>query len=94
MLQSRLGGLASDFHIQFQSDRHFQFSFSCKSVGFMIYNLKRFIGDCFDVYFFLWSSGALHWEREKFLWEQEQLSEWTYVTSKKQKQSVPSRSRG
>jgi hypothetical protein len=94
MLQSCLGGSASGFHVQFQSDRHFRFLVSCKLVGFMIYNLKRFIGDCFDVYFLLWSNGAPHWEREKFLWEQEQLREWTCVTSKKQKQTVPSRSRG
>jgi hypothetical protein len=64
-----------------------------KAVGFMIYNLKRFIGDCFDVYFFLWSNGAPHWEREKFLWEQEQLKEWHYVQSKRQKK-LSSRSRG
>jgi hypothetical protein len=35
-------------------------------VGFMIYHLKCFIGDCFDVYFFLWNNGAPHWECEKF----------------------------
>jgi hypothetical protein len=59
----------------------------------MIYNLKRFIGDCFDVYFFLWNNGAPLWEREKFLWEQEQLKEWHYVQSKRQKK-LSSRSRG
>ena len=69
MLQSCLGGSTASFHVQFQSDRHFRFSVSSKEVGFMVYNLKRFIGDCFYVYFFLWSNGAPHWEREKFLWE-------------------------
>lgn len=49
--------------------------------------MKRFIGSNFDVYFFLWSNGALHWECEKFLWEQEQLREWTYIQSKKQKRA-------
>jgi hypothetical protein len=53
-------------------------------VGFMIYHLMCFIGDCFDVYFFLWNNGAPHWECEKFFWEQEQLKEWNYVQSKKQ----------
>jgi hypothetical protein len=73
------------FHVTFQSDRHFHFLVSSKVVGFMIYNLKRFIGSCFDVYFFLWSNGAPHWEREKFLWEQEQLKEWTHLQSKRNK---------
>jgi len=33
------------------------------------------------------SNGAPHWEREKFLWEQEQMREWTKVQSKRQKKS-------
>lgn len=80
--------------LSFQSDCHFRFSVSCKAVGFMIYELKHFISDCFDVYFFLWSNGASHWEREKFLWEQEQIREWTYVQSKRQKCSCASRANG
>ena len=92
MLQSCLGGSAPGFHIKFQRDRHFHFLVSCKSVGFKVYNLRRFVGACFDVYFHLWSNGAPHWEREKFLWEQEQEREWITVNScrnKKPSQATP-----
>jgi hypothetical protein len=89
MLQSCLGGSAPGFHIKFQSDQHFCFSVFCKAVGFKVYNLRRIISSCFDVYFHLWSKGAPHWERENFLWEQEQLKEWTVVQSRKKKYPKP-----
>jgi hypothetical protein len=61
---------------------------SCKSVGFEIYKLHRFIGRSFDVYFHLWSNGAPHWEREKRLWEEEEEKLWSMVLSKRQKREA------
>jgi hypothetical protein len=90
-LQSCLGGYAKSFRVSYQSHNHFRFTVSCKAVGFSIYNLRRFIGDSFDVYFHLWSNGAPHWEREKRLWEAEEAKQWTKVLSKSQKR-VASRS--
>jgi hypothetical protein len=85
-LQSCLGGHANSFRVSYQSHNHFQFTVACKAVGFSIYNLRRFIGDSFDVYFHLWSNGAPHWEREKRLWEEEEAKQWTKVLSKSQKE--------
>lgn len=57
-LASCLGGAPTGFHVQYLSDRHFRFSVANKQVGFHVYNIRRFIGDCFDAYFHLWRDGS------------------------------------
>lgn len=91
VLQSCLGGSAHLFHVLEVSHNHFRFSVSCKAVGFLVYELRRVIGDCFDVYFHLWSNGAPHWEREKRLWEAEEAKKWSLVLSTSQKRAAKSR---
>lgn len=87
-LQSCLGGKAADFQVTYLSHNHFSFTVSCKSVGFSVYELRRFTGRSFDIYFHLWSNGVPHWEREKRLWEEEEAKKWTEVLSKAQKKTV------
>lgn len=60
--QSCLGGSAPGFHVTKLSHNHFRFSVSYKSVGFLVYGLRRFIGSSFDIYFHLWSKWVPHWE--------------------------------
>lgn len=91
VLQSCLGGSAHFYHVLEVSHNHFRFSVSCKAVGFFVYGLWRIIGSSFDVYFHLWSNGALHWEREKSLWEAEEAKKWTEVLSRSQKRNAKSK---
>jgi hypothetical protein len=58
VLQSCLGGRASDFHVKFLSNNHFHFSIFSKEVDFQIYRKRRVITSSFDIYFHLWSNGT------------------------------------
>lgn len=64
-LQSCLGERASEFLVKYLSQNHFSFLVSCKYVGFEVYELRRFIGKPFDIYFHLWNNGVPHWGRER-----------------------------
>lgn len=46
LLQSVIGGIAENFHIQSLGDRVFRFSVSSQAVGFHVYKL-RFLSACF-----------------------------------------------
>jgi hypothetical protein len=61
-------------------------------VGFKVFDLRRFIGRSFDIYFHLWSNGAPHWEREKRLWEQAEELRWSKVLSKSQRKNLKKKS--
>ncbi|CAN6196784.1 unnamed protein product [Urochloa humidicola] len=84
-LHACLGGTPAGFHVTYIKDRHFKFVVSCKSVGFMVYELKRIITEQFDVYFHLWRDGGANWEREERNWIREEEQSWTEVRSKKEK---------
>lgn len=84
-LHSCLGGTPAGFHVIQESDRHFRFSVASKSVGFLVYSLKRIITDHFDIYFHLWRDGGANWVRERKLWFQEEEEKWTRVSYQKRK---------
>lgn len=64
-LQSCLGVSAHGFHVNFLSEYHFRILVSCKSVGFHVYSLRRYIGAYFDIYFRLWNNGVACREYDK-----------------------------
>lgn len=81
-LHSCLGCFAEAFDVTYLSHNHYRFSVSCKAVGFAVYELRRFIGKSFDVYFHLWSNAVPHWERENRLKEEEEEEKkWTKILS-------------
>ncbi|CAL5047975.1 unnamed protein product [Urochloa decumbens] len=84
-LHACLGGAPAGFHVCYIKERHFKFVVSCKSVGFMVYELKRVITEQFDVYFHLWRDGGANWAREERIWNKEEDLSWTKVLSKKEK---------
>ncbi|KAF8671755.1 hypothetical protein HU200_049876 [Digitaria exilis] len=79
ILQSVLGGCASDFRVQHQSFWIFRFSVPSKRVGFMIRNLDKFVCKEFALFFSLWRDGGPDYIKEKLKWDKEQEAEWTYV---------------
>jgi hypothetical protein len=58
MIQSCLGGVASDSNVVCLNDWCFRFSVSCKKVGLMIHHLKSFVGKHFIIHFTFWRDGS------------------------------------
>ena len=87
-LHACLGGSPAGFHVSYVQDRHFRFVVSCKQVGFMVCNLKRFITDHFDVYFHLWRDGGDSWVREERRWLREEAQSWNEVSYRKKKKTT------
>lgn len=82
ILQASLGGIAKDFNVSHLSGWMFSFTVSCKNVGFMVHNLKRFSCKTFDIFFHLWGGGGPNWCRDFSLWCSKQEAEWTTVGPK------------
>lgn len=85
ILQASIGGVATDFIVIHLSGWMFQFSVSCKEVGFMIYKLKSFSCKQFAIHFFLWGNGGPDWRSDHAIWCTEREAEWTLVGAKHKK---------
>lgn len=83
MLHATLGGSLADFRPIQLDDRVFQFSVSCKVVGFHIYNLRSYECKEYKVMFHLWGHGGTTWISEAARFQQEEDDSWTLVTRKK-----------
>jgi hypothetical protein len=88
ILQSCLGGQASQFRVSHLSGWCFQFEVCSKTVGLWLYDLKSFSCKAFEVHSSLWGNGGPNWFHQYNLWLDEQASEWTPVIHKKYYASV------
>lgn len=79
ILQATIGGSASDFGVIFLSDRVFRFSVSSKSVGFHIFNLRRFVCEEYKIFFNLWGNGGPRWDLELEAFYREEAASWSLI---------------
>lgn len=65
ILQSVLGGKASDFRVVFQTSWIYRFSISSKHVGLIIRRLDKHVCKEFALFFSLWRDGGPDYIKEK-----------------------------
>jgi hypothetical protein len=87
VLQSCFGGSASLFRVRFLRDRTFQFLVASLSVGFQIYNIRKFSENDFEFNINLWGQGGPNWKIEEHKYYIEQDRDWIQVSRKGKKRS-------
>ena len=84
-LEAAIGGYCAEMKASLLHGRTFSFNVSCKSVGFHIYNLRKFECPQFKCFFHLWGRGGPNWKKEFNAWQKERAEEWILVSPSKRR---------